>query len=144
MRDTERRGDTGRGRSRLPVRSPMGDSISGPQDHALRWRQTLNHWVTLVPRKNPFLDIPNHLILIDEQTETHRGWASQLADRAGPWTLCPAVEPVAHPGPTLSFPFLWCCVSFFVSPCCWPVRKLQRQGHINNRRQELFLNVEIS
>ena len=31
MRDTERDRDTGRGRSRLPVESPMWDSIPGPQ-----------------------------------------------------------------------------------------------------------------
>ena len=45
MRDTEReRGrDTGRGRSRFSTRSPMQDSISGPQDHALSQRQMLNH-----------------------------------------------------------------------------------------------------
>ena len=31
MRDTQRGRDTGRGRSRLPVRSPMKDLIPGPQ-----------------------------------------------------------------------------------------------------------------
>ena len=39
MRDTERVRDTGRGRSRLPAGSPMGDSmgdlIPGLQDHTL-------------------------------------------------------------------------------------------------------------
>ena len=35
MRDTEIGRDTGRGRSRLPVGSPMQDSIAGPQDHDL-------------------------------------------------------------------------------------------------------------
>ena len=35
MRDTQR----GRGRSRLPVRRPMQDSIPEPQDHYLSQRQ---------------------------------------------------------------------------------------------------------
>ena len=53
MRDTqrERGGDTGRGRSRLPAGSPMQDSIPGPRDHALSWRQTLNRWATQAPLK---------------------------------------------------------------------------------------------
>ena len=42
-RHTERGRDTGRGRSRLPVGSPMWDSIPGPQDHDLSQRQMLNH-----------------------------------------------------------------------------------------------------
>ena len=47
MRDTHReRRDTGRGRSRLHVGSPMWDSISEPQDHAPGWRQALNRWAT--------------------------------------------------------------------------------------------------
>ena len=41
-------GDTGRGRSRLHEGSPMWDSISGLQDHALGQRQMLNHWATQV------------------------------------------------------------------------------------------------
>ena len=43
MRDTERGRDIGRGRSRLPVGSPMQDSIPGPWDHDLSQRQILNH-----------------------------------------------------------------------------------------------------
>ena len=43
MRDTDRGRDIGRGRSRLPAGSVMGDSIPGPQDHDLSQRQTLNH-----------------------------------------------------------------------------------------------------
>ena len=35
MRDTERGRDIGRGRSRLPARSPMWDLISELQDHVL-------------------------------------------------------------------------------------------------------------
>ena len=42
----ERGKDTGRGRRRLPARSPMWDSIPGSQDHALSQRQILNHWAT--------------------------------------------------------------------------------------------------
>jgi len=42
MRDTEREADTGRGRSRLPVGSPMQDLIPGLWDHALSRRQTFN------------------------------------------------------------------------------------------------------
>ena len=36
MRDREREADIGRGRSRLPVGSPVWDLIPGPQDHELR------------------------------------------------------------------------------------------------------------
>ena len=35
-----------RGKSRLPLGSPMWDSISGPRDHTLSQRQLLNHWDT--------------------------------------------------------------------------------------------------
>ena len=42
-RPRERDRDIGRGRSRLPVGSPMGDSIPGPRDHDWSGRQTLNH-----------------------------------------------------------------------------------------------------
>ena len=42
-RQRERGGDTGRGRSRFPVGSPMQDLISGSRDHSLSPRQTLNH-----------------------------------------------------------------------------------------------------
>jgi len=40
-RHTERGGDIGRGISRLPVGSPMQDSIPGPRDHGLSQRQML-------------------------------------------------------------------------------------------------------
>ena len=50
-RHRERGRDTGRGRSRLPVGSPMRDSIPGPKDHALSRSQTLNHGATQVPLK---------------------------------------------------------------------------------------------
>ena len=49
-RHTERRRDTGRGRSRLPAGSPMWDSILGPQGHALSWRQMLHHWAIRASR----------------------------------------------------------------------------------------------
>ena len=49
MRDTERGRDVGREKSRLPVGSLMQDLIPGSQDHALSWRQTLNHWATQAP-----------------------------------------------------------------------------------------------
>ena len=42
MRDTEKDGDIGRGRDRLPVGSPMWDSIPGPWDHNLSQRQMLH------------------------------------------------------------------------------------------------------
>ena len=42
-RETERGRDTGRGRSRLPVGSPMWDSVPGPWDHTLNRRQMFNH-----------------------------------------------------------------------------------------------------
>ncbi|XP_048959912.1 small ribosomal subunit protein bS1m isoform X2 [Canis lupus baileyi] len=47
MRDTAR--DMGRRRSRLPVGSPMQNSIPGPWDHTLSQRQTLSHQATQVP-----------------------------------------------------------------------------------------------
>ena len=46
MRDTERGRDTGIGRSRLPTRRLMWDSIPGPRYHDLSQRQTLNCWAT--------------------------------------------------------------------------------------------------
>ena len=49
MRDTQRGRDTGRGRTRLPVGSPMQNSIPGPRDHALSQRQMHNHGATQVP-----------------------------------------------------------------------------------------------
>ena len=49
MRDRKRGRDIGRGRSRLPTGSLMWDSISGPPDHDLSQRQTLNHWTTQLP-----------------------------------------------------------------------------------------------
>ena len=35
MRDTQRGRDTGRGRSRIPMGTPVQDLIPGPQDHDL-------------------------------------------------------------------------------------------------------------
>ena len=43
-RQRQRHRDKGRGRSKLPAGSPMRDSTSGLQDHALSWRQMLNCW----------------------------------------------------------------------------------------------------
>ena len=48
-RHTERGRDIGRGKSRLPVESPMWDSIPGPQGHDLSQRQMLNLEATQVP-----------------------------------------------------------------------------------------------
>ena len=54
MRDRERGGDIGRGRSRLLVRTLMWDLILGPQNHYPSQRQTFNHSTTMshpgVPR----------------------------------------------------------------------------------------------
>ena len=44
-------------RSRLPAGRPMGDSIPGPQDHALSQRQMLNHWATQFPYFKGFKNI---------------------------------------------------------------------------------------
>ena len=52
MRDTERGRNIGRGRSRLPVGSPMWDSLLGHWDQDLSQRQTLNHWATWCPLFN--------------------------------------------------------------------------------------------
>ena len=46
MRDTEKRQDTGRGRSKPLSGSPMWDSIPEPRDHVLSRTQMLNHWAT--------------------------------------------------------------------------------------------------
>ena len=43
MRDIERGRAIDRGRSRLPVGSPMQDMTPGPQDHNLSQRQMLSH-----------------------------------------------------------------------------------------------------
>ena len=53
MRDTGR--DMDRGRSRLPVGSPMQDSIPGPHDHNLSQRQMLNHWATQASLNKAFI-----------------------------------------------------------------------------------------
>ena len=55
MRDTERGGDRGRGRSRLPAGNVMWNLIPGPQDHALSQRQLLNHWATQASQVTTFL-----------------------------------------------------------------------------------------
>ena len=55
MRDTERSRDKGRGRSRLPVGSPIQDSIPGPWDHDLSRRQMLNRWATQVSPRMRFV-----------------------------------------------------------------------------------------
>ena len=50
MRDTESGTETqGRGRSRLPVESPMWELIPRLWDHGLSQRQVLNHLATQVP-----------------------------------------------------------------------------------------------
>ena len=43
MRDTERGGDIGRGKSRLPAGSPMRDLIPGLGDHDLSQKEKLNY-----------------------------------------------------------------------------------------------------
>ena len=60
IRQRERGRDIGRGRSRLPVGSPMWDSIPGLRDHTLSQRQILNHWATRVP---PDLKVFNNKIV---------------------------------------------------------------------------------
>ena len=45
-RERERGWDTGRGRNKFHAGSLMQDSILGLWDHALSWRQMLNHWAT--------------------------------------------------------------------------------------------------
>ena len=42
-RHTETGRDIGRGRSKLPEESQLGDSIPGPWDHNLSQRHMLNH-----------------------------------------------------------------------------------------------------
>ena len=61
--ETQRGRDTGRGGSRLHAGNPMWDSIPGPQDHALSWRQTLNCWATQVSPYFVVLCIVYFLIL---------------------------------------------------------------------------------
>ena len=46
MRDRETGRDIGKGRSRLPIGSPMWDSIPGLWDYALSQKQMLNGWPT--------------------------------------------------------------------------------------------------
>ena len=58
MRDTrERHRDIGRERSQFLAASPMWDSIPGPRDHTLSWRQTLNHWATRHPTSEQFFSM---------------------------------------------------------------------------------------
>ena len=55
-RHTERGRDIGKGRSRLPVRNLMWDSILGPQDHDLSRRKTLSHWAIRCPMRRAYLE----------------------------------------------------------------------------------------
>ena len=71
MRDTER--ERGRDRSRLPVRSPMQDLISGSWDHDLSRRQMLNHWATQVP-PNPTVYWKEGNILVWYFWAHHNNW----------------------------------------------------------------------
>ena len=73
MRERERkRGrDTGRGRSRLPARSPMWDSIPGLQDHALGQRQALNCCATQGSQVHTFLkNIFIYLLMRENERES--------------------------------------------------------------------------
>ena len=76
MRDTEReRGrDIGRGRSRLPIGSPVWDSLHlGSQDHSLSQRKIPNCWATQVSHLSSIyalhlsitFDITNHHFLLE-------------------------------------------------------------------------------
>ena len=58
MIERENGRDTGRERSRLHTKSPMWDSIPGLRNHALNWKQTLNHWATQMSLKRAFLEAP--------------------------------------------------------------------------------------
>ena len=55
--ETERGRDIGRGRSRLPVGSPVQDSIPGPQTDD----PMLNHWATQVSLQLSSLPLPSFL-----------------------------------------------------------------------------------
>ena len=74
--------------------------------------------MVLVTRtRHPLLDIPNHLILIDGQTETLRTLVSHLANTAGLWaSLCPVAKLVAFPDPTCPS-----CPSYFIVPFSYPL-----------------------
>ena len=74
MRDTWRDRDISRGRSRLPVGSPMRDSISGPWDHDLSQRQMLNQLSepSRYPLKILFKKILFYLLMRDTERERQR------------------------------------------------------------------------
>ena len=55
--ETQRGRDIDRRRSRLPVGSPMQDSIPGPWDHNSSQREMLNHWATQVSLLNVFNEL---------------------------------------------------------------------------------------
>ena len=84
MRDTKRVRDIGRGRSRLPVGSPMQNSIPGLWDHALSPRQMLNHWATQVPWYMPFLTMC--LCLLSPPTITEIPYAKYFKKRFQAWS----------------------------------------------------------
>ena len=72
-RHTERGGDIGRGRSRLPSGSLMWDLIPGPWDHALSRRQIIKHWAIQASLKDVLRDHLLHFCcLVIEETESRR------------------------------------------------------------------------
>ena len=84
-RRTERGRDTGRGRSRLPVGSPMRDSIPGPWGHTLSRRQALNHWATQGSQKLTVFKVsfsPHHLILWNSTTWFEIIWRKRVPNVA--------------------------------------------------------------
>ena len=88
MRDTQRereRGrDTSRGRSRLHAGSPMQDLIPGLQNHALGWRQALNHWDTQgFPQHLFFLEIV-YIYLRERQYKQEEGQRERKRDKQTP------------------------------------------------------------
>ena len=101
MRDT----DWGRGRGKLPVGSPMWDSISGPWDHNLSRRQRLNHWATQLPLVWSFVSfspVRTSCLLLGICGPWASSLVSPLLDYTFPFTSTRSRNSPVHPGTTWS------------------------------------------
>ena len=84
MRDRERGRDTGRGRSRLPTRSPMWNLIPDSGNYALSWRQTLNCWALQASQQCILINI----VMFSNTKKTASGvpgWLSWLPSDSSFW-----------------------------------------------------------
>ena len=71
--------------NRLPAGSPVWDSILGPQDHALSWRQMLNHGATQVPLLPLILIMTSYSPFLERQFQIYvEIWEDSFATASNP------------------------------------------------------------